>query len=90
MLEDNFKDCPGEEEVLRGDYRLTNARRYDSVLSEENWENSVDPGTEVVMSVLMQQLRRTMGRCERIGCQGVPERKGSRKTVWYVCCKLVS
>lgn len=36
MLENEFRNCPGEELVLRGDYRLMNARRYYSVLSPEN------------------------------------------------------
>ncbi|KAI3318289.1 hypothetical protein HD806DRAFT_549318 [Xylariaceae sp. AK1471] len=90
MLEDNFKDCPGEEQVLLGDYRLTNVKRYDSILSKVNWESTVEPGTEVVMSILMEFVRRISGRCERVNCQGVPEHKGLGKTVWYVKCGTTS
>ena len=84
MLEREFENCAGEEEVLRGDYRLLDARFYNRALTWYNWEQGVFPGTEVVMSVLMTAARTETGRCARSGCGGARELKSTFKEVWSV------
>jgi len=84
MLEREFVNCPGEEEVVRGDYRLMNSQFYDDALSEENWEQSVFPGTKIIMSIFVRMLRRAKGQCAREGCAGTLESNGKAKTVWFV------
>jgi hypothetical protein len=82
MLEGQFRDCPGEEKVIKGEYRLMNTQRYYSILSAENWADSVGPGTRVVMSILAKQLRRIKGSCPRKGCQGVLELVEEYRSIW--------
>jgi hypothetical protein len=82
MLEGQFRDCPGEEKVLKGKYRLLHTQRYHSILSLENWAESVGPGTRIVMSILAEQLRSIKGDCPRKECQGSLKLAEQHRSIW--------
>jgi hypothetical protein len=82
MLEKEFEGFPGEEKVRRGDFRIVNAQSYNRILTERNWEKSVFPGSEIVMSVLMESLTVRHDRCFRDGCNGKLDRTRPCQARW--------
>lgn len=84
MLEGEFRNCPGEEEVSRGQYRLMDSRSKEVVLLAKNWEETVFPGTKILMAILVRHLNGLRGPCPRIDCPGNLEVKGLTRSIRYV------
>lgn len=68
MLETQFENCPGEGKVLDGDYYIMHAKFSGNPIKEADWEKSVFPGAEIVMSVLVKDVKPQVGYCPRSGC----------------------
>ncbi|KAF4634522.1 hypothetical protein G7Y89_g3576 [Cudoniella acicularis] len=47
MLKCEFKQLPGEQRVLLGHYHILNAKRKSLVISPDEWEQSIFPGSEI-------------------------------------------
>ncbi|KAI9702790.1 MAG: hypothetical protein M1836_008004 [Candelina mexicana] len=69
MLRVKFKAVPGEYSVSKGQYRIVNTVNG-RCISQQNWNNLVFPGTQVAMSIIMEQLLSPDGRCPRPKCRG--------------------
>lgn len=70
FLEVQFEDCAGEDEVVKEQYRILDARSYGEVLDRRAWGNLV-PGMKLVMSIMLtniSHLETEMTRCPR-GCE---------------------
>lgn len=70
MLRCEFKGLPGEQKVLHGDFIIMNSRIHGMQISKEAWQQSVFPGTEIKMSIIMQALRARTGSCPKPRCFG--------------------
>jgi len=71
-----------EEKVKRGDFRIMNAQSYSRILTKRNWEESLSPGSEIVMSVLMESLTVRYDRCYRDGYSGKLDMTCPSQTRW--------
>jgi hypothetical protein len=80
MLIFHFKGKPGEKKVARHEYRILQAQSYDTSLGAADWETSVKPGMQLVMSIMMEVLSKST-ICPR-GCSKPLEREGHTKAVW--------
>jgi hypothetical protein len=83
FLRADFKDVPGESKVLEGQYHIVDAKRPDNLISRQDWSQSVFPGAELSMSVIISLLKRQSGRCPRSKCSGVVVQEGLRAMTWY-------
>jgi hypothetical protein len=70
MLECAFENKPGREKVFAGRYRIMNARFQDRIIDESNWEQKIFPGTQIVMSVDISEVKIRVGCCPRVQCSG--------------------
>lgn len=79
MLKCNFKDCPGEGKILLGQYHVMNAKRRGSIIDRFRWEQSVFPGSEVNMSMIIStQVVDHTNRDMCLYCGGYITRSRSR------------
>lgn len=65
LLVCTFEDVPGRDKVLKGHYRLVNAKNQGRVLNASNWSQSVLPNTRIVMFVQVVAIDSELGRCPR-------------------------
>jgi hypothetical protein len=86
MLKCEFKRLPGVQRVLRGHYHILNAKRKSIIISPDQWEQSVFPGSDISMSIFITGLFFKQGLCPRQGCgtkNPLPS-DGSALVVWSV------
>lgn len=82
MLETLFENCPGEGKVLDGDYYMMYAKFSGNPIKEADWEKSVFPGAEIVMSVLVKNVKTKVGHCPRLGCGARHTWQSNSKMLW--------
>lgn len=68
MLKCEFRGLPGEDRVLKGQYLLLKGRQQQAIIDREQWENSVFPGSDVGMSMIVDDGVLWVGICPRPGC----------------------
>lgn len=83
MVESQFKDLPGEAEVLNGNYKILHADSYDVSLHQDNWEQNVKPGIRLVLSVLVRSQSLVEKKCAR-GCISPLRRQTDSRAQWFV------
>ena len=66
FLKGEFRNAPGKPQVLAGQYTITDARS--TLVTKENWNQSIFPGSEITMSVILSMLRLQIGKCPRPSC----------------------
>jgi hypothetical protein len=77
FLRCQFRGLPMERKIQQGDYRLLLATSQRTSIQKSDWENVVQPGSSVVMSLEMQALSLAIrvgykkGKCPRKDCAGV-------------------
>ncbi|KAL1602436.1 hypothetical protein SLS60_005852 [Paraconiothyrium brasiliense] len=91
MLICQLKGTPAEAKVLRGDYRIFNAKT-ETVIDFTKWKDKVFPGASLDMSVVMMICRVRGKSCPRPYCQGETIKAEINETragprVWYVFTK---
>jgi len=70
MLNCHFKDAPGEDRVIQGNYLLINCSSSGIVANKLQWQQTVFPGTKMKMAVVIIRVRNTRGKCLRPRCKG--------------------
>jgi len=68
MLKYQFRELPGEQRVLMGQYHVLNARREGLIIDKNRWEQSIFPGSQVTMSIILTTQVFLNGVCPRPGC----------------------
>ncbi|KAL3421762.1 hypothetical protein PVAG01_05918 [Phlyctema vagabunda] len=68
LLKTEFKGIPGESNVLGGSYHLLDTKNRGQIIRKEDWSHRVTPGSTVLMSMIMTQLRLRRGVCPRPSC----------------------
>jgi hypothetical protein len=86
LLKVDFKNIPGESKVLDGSYHLSDNSNRGQLICKENWAHTVIPGSTILMSMIMTELRWRRGLCPRPSCQKVTSSSvTSNSTItWYV------
>jgi hypothetical protein len=84
-LEHSFKGLPGSKEVRTGQFRLTNAKMPDKIYDKSNWSRKLQPGSSLVMSIIVDGLSHEYHQCPRCETKvsGTKERRH-----FCVRCKL--
>ncbi|KAI9783622.1 MAG: hypothetical protein M1816_001213 [Peltula sp. TS41687] len=72
FLRAEFKGIPGESKVLDGQYHILDSKRQCALISKEAWTQSVFPGADLTMSMIMAFVRSRSGSCPRPSCTGKP------------------
>ena len=67
MLRCEFKGKPGESQVIQGQYQIMTAHRKIRLIEPAQWEDSVFPGSKLVMAVVLDHLRLSGGICPKCG-----------------------
>ncbi|KAG4429756.1 hypothetical protein IFR05_014760 [Cadophora sp. M221] len=68
MIQSEFKNKPGASLVMQKLYQIVNSDGQ--LVTKDNWENIVLPGSTVAMSMIMRNLRVRGSQCPRPGCFG--------------------
>lgn len=68
MLRVDFKDRPGEEDINQGRFYILNDTNQQQIMSKGNWEQTVFPGTTVVMSMILSLVKILGKICPKPGC----------------------
>jgi hypothetical protein len=68
MLRCKFKSLPGENRVIRGQYLLLKGKQKKAIIDREMWEETVFPGSDVRMSMIIDNKIFSEGLCPRPGC----------------------
>ncbi|KAI9836029.1 MAG: hypothetical protein M1819_001640 [Sarea resinae] len=66
----DFRDLPGETKVIGGKYHILDSRRQGALVSRDTWSQSIFPGAQLSMSMILSILGRKEGYCPRPGCSG--------------------
>jgi hypothetical protein len=85
MLECAFENMPGQEKVFSRHYRIMNARFQENFVDKLNWEQSIFPGAQFVMSVNINRVKIRLGHCPRVQCSGLTRRLNSAAMVCEEC-----
>lgn len=82
MLKCHFRELPGEERVLKGQYHVLNAKREGLVIDKNRWEPSVFPGSQVTMSIILTTQVFLDGVCPRPGCGQINPLPWNAAIIW--------
>ena len=74
-----FRGLPGEKKVLQGQYRLLDTSR-DKLLSPQRWTESVAPRSRIIMSMVVDGIKRKKGLCSQPACN----LEIGDRALWYV------
>lgn len=87
MLRVDFKDRPGEDNIKQGRFYILNDTNQQEIMSKSNWEQTIFPGTAVVMSMILSLVRILGEICPKPGCKTKGKRisEASRFFKWYTC-----
>ena len=89
MLRSEFKQSPGAQKVLSGQYNILNAVNH-GLIAKDTWPDKVFPGTKLVMSAIVDSLKNRPGFCPRLGCDGrVSTAKNTDKMICPDCNLIV-
>ena len=88
MLRCEFKDLPGEQKVIRGDYVMMDSQVQGVTIGKEAWQRMVFPGTKIKMSVVLEAFQ-VVGFCPRPNCPGTVEISAKDPVVHCPVCTLV-
>lgn len=72
LLRSEFKDAPGRSKVLAGEYCIVPARRPNTVIAQNDWHRMIQPGSRVVMLMMIMEFTHSQAQCPRPSCRGVP------------------
>jgi hypothetical protein len=87
MLKCEFKQKPGEQRVIQGQYHLLKgSRTKDLIIDRKKWERAVFPGSNISMSMVITGLLFQEGLCPRSACgaRNPPPFDGSTHIIWLV------
>jgi hypothetical protein len=90
FLETQFKGVPGEETVLKGQYLILNVKLDTDPIRADEWALTVFPGSNLIMSVLIDQSASgkgsAEGHCPKAICRGVGNASTSQIgfKIWYL------
>jgi len=87
MLKCEFKQKPGEQRVIQGNYHLLKgSRTKDLIIDRNKWEHDVFPGSNISMSMVITDLLFQEGLCPRLACgaRNLPPSDGSTSIIWSV------
>lgn len=86
LLGCNFQNKPGGQSVDCDQYCIIDARFGTILIGREEWSQRVFPGSRLVMSIIIESLRRKQGSCPRRQCQETDEQSGESPqfVVWSV------
>jgi hypothetical protein len=65
LMRHKFKGLPGDMSVKVGHYHVVDERRRWAAVGKEQWDKSVFPGSKLSMSIVLAELRTTLGACPR-------------------------
>jgi hypothetical protein len=60
----------GERKVEAGQYQVISTKRTSALVTSQNWAQSIFPGSNISMSIIMAHLRMEAGMCPRQSCKG--------------------
>ena len=89
MLRCEFKDLPGEQKVIGGDYVLMDSQVQGVTIGKKAWQRMVFPGTKIKMSVVLETFEVVGGFCPRPNCPGTVEISAKNPVVHCPVCTLV-
>ena len=89
MLRCEFKDLPGEQKVIGGDYVLMDSQVQGVTIGKEAWQRMVFPGTKLKMSVVLETFQVVGGFCPRPNCPGAVQISTKNPVVHCPVCTLV-
>ena len=86
MLKCEFKQKPGEQRVIQGQYHLLKGSTKDLIIDRLKWERAVFPGSNISMSMVIAGMVFQEGLCPRYTCgtRNSPPSDGSSFIVWFV------
>lgn len=90
MLRCKFKDLPGYDKVLRGEYHIMRMNNPNRIIIKSEWSRSVFPGAKIDMSIILALLKAKGRKCPRRNCVGMGNSEtDSELYKWLVCytCK---
>ena len=70
MLRSEFKNMPGYDKVLRGDYHIMRMDRSNQIIDKSQWKKSVFPGAKIDMSIILSRIKSRGNICPRHNCNG--------------------
>ena len=72
LLRAHFKeDTPGHQKVAKGQYFIVNVRQPGTLLRRENWRRAVLPGVELLMTMIISNIKISHRMCPRPSCSGL-------------------
>jgi hypothetical protein len=75
---------PGATKVNDGKYHIVDNKRQGALISKDSWNQSVFPGAELSMSIIISVLQRHGARCPRPRCSGKLDIADPDKALrWY-------
>ncbi|KAI9727065.1 MAG: hypothetical protein M1834_008533 [Cirrosporium novae-zelandiae] len=88
LLRAEFKNAPGFNQVVQGQYHLLNVKQLDSIIDKEEWDRRIFPGSEITMSIILSRLQSRPGVCPRSSCGHKFERMENNKNLLCPECGL--
>lgn len=82
MLRCEFRDMPGQQHVATRRYYLLKDDSRNSPVERRDWQSAVLPGTKIVMSMSIRQLKILATSCPRPLCGGSLDETCSALYVW--------
>jgi len=80
MLSDQFKGCPGEDEVIEGRYKILTADS-EKQINQENWDLDLSPGSRILMSIFLEGFSLRIYECPK-RCSGGMRRISCSQVAW--------
>ncbi|KAI9701495.1 MAG: hypothetical protein M1836_001551 [Candelina mexicana] len=88
FLASQFRDLPGYQKVLRGQFHLLLDKRNTVIIDKNRWATSVLPGMRIVMSVVVEDLLMQEGVCPRLQCRAKNRRNESQQSITCNACGM--
>jgi hypothetical protein len=82
MLKCEFKQLPGESRVLQGQYYILDSKRKAQIIPAHQWGQTVFPGAEISMSMIIAEFLADRGWCPRPGCYNRLDVAQSGLNIW--------
>ena len=84
FLDCQFKNIPGEIQVLAGDFLLLDSNDEMTVIRKSAWGGFVSPGRMITMSIAIRTLPGSDQICPRVDCRGKCKKVPKKPLVqWY-------
>ncbi|MCJ1313124.1 hypothetical protein MMC25_006801 [Agyrium rufum] len=71
LLRAKFRDRPGTDRVADGKFSLVHTKRPSISLNKDTWSQLISPGADIVMLMLLTEIKVQSSSCPRRSCSGV-------------------